>query len=167
MRGLTEIDGIGPSLAAACVKNHFGTIARIAAATPRELSVVPGISEKGANTIIVSAKTLLPKAGNLRISNNNKQRAVAPLKSGKRAPSPKANKPSTREQESEQGQKLIIKSSVKPSVKEKKMSALESKEKIKKLKKKIKKLKTEKKKVLTKGMKALKKEKAKKKGKKK
>ena len=114
MPSLTEIEGIGPSLAAACVKNNFRTIAKIAAAKPSELSTVPGISEKGASQIIVSAKSLLPKTRILTTRIKNKRRAVGPMKIGTKALAAQAPK--------------------KSSDKEKKMSAKDVKAKIKKLK---------------------------------
>ena len=63
MPSLIEIEGVGPSLAAACVQKNYRTIAKIAAATPKGLATVPGISEKSAPEIIASAKSLLPKPG--------------------------------------------------------------------------------------------------------
>ena len=62
MTSLTDIDGIGPSLAAAFVKSKYLTIANVAKAKPAELSVVPGISVKSARQIIASAKSLLANA---------------------------------------------------------------------------------------------------------
>jgi Holliday junction resolvasome RuvABC DNA-binding subunit len=145
MPSLTEIEGIGPSLAAACVKNNFRTIAKIAAAKPIELSIVPGISAKSASQIIASAKSLLPQPRIL--TTKNKHRAVAPVKVGQKATAIQAPK--------------------KPSDKEKKMSVKDVKEKIKKLKKKIRNLKAEKKKILASESKKSKKKKARKSKKKK
>lgn len=140
MPSLTEIDGVGPSLAAAFVKSNYRTIAKIAAANPSELSKVPGISEKRAAQIISSAKSLLPKPRN---TMKTKQRAVAPVKTRAKAAAPKPPKQSSN--------------------KEKKMSKKDVKEKVKKLKKKIKSLKTEKKELLAKESKKSKKKKSSKK----
>ena len=41
MTSLAEIDGMGPSLAAAFVKSKYLTIANVAKAKPVELSAVP------------------------------------------------------------------------------------------------------------------------------
>lgn len=140
MPSLTEIDGVGPSLAAACVKNNYRTIAKIAAAKPSELSKVPGISEKRAAQIISSAKSLLPKP---RKAVKAKQRTVGPVKTGPKAAAPNRPKQSSK--------------------KEKKMSKKDVKAKVKKLKKKIKNLKTEKKELLAKENKKSKKKKSSKK----
>ncbi len=142
MPSLTEIEGIGPSLAAACVKNNYRTIAKIAAAKPGELSTVPGISEKSAGQIIVSAKSLMPKPRIPATATKNKLRAVGPVKIRTKAVAARVPK--------------------KSSEKEEKMSAKDVKAKIKKLKKKIKNLKAEKKKILAKENKKSKKKKAKK-----
>ncbi len=147
MPSLTEIEGIGPTLAAACVKNNFRTIAKIAATKPIELSTVPGISVKSASQIIDSAKSLLPEPRILTAMTKKKQRAVAPVKTGTKT--------------------TAIQVSKKSSDKEKKMSAKEVKQKVKKLKKKIKNLKAEKKKILAIESKKSKKKKAKKSSKKK
>jgi hypothetical protein len=161
MASLTEIEGIGPSLAAACVKNNFRSIAKIAAAKPNELSAVPGISEKGADTIIASAKSLLPKPRIPKTTTKKKQRAVAPVKVEKKTVAAKSTKKSTDKTKGKPDRKSAKKSSVKSSIKEKKMAAVEGKKKIKKLKKKIKKLKAEKKEILAKESKKSKKVKAK------
>lgn len=140
MPSLTEIDGVGPSLAAACVKNNYRTIAKIAAAKPGELSTVPGISQKGAAQIISSAKSLLPPP---RITVKTKKRTVGPMKTGTSVVAPKPSKQSSK--------------------KEKKMSKKDVKAKVKKLKKKIKNLKAEKKEILAKESKKSKKKKSSKK----
>ncbi|MBT5665184.1 MAG: hypothetical protein HOJ06_07585 [Rhodospirillaceae bacterium] len=80
MPSLTEIDGVGPSLAAAFVKKKYLTIAKIAAAEPVELSAVPGISTKGATLIIASAKTLLEKSLSQKDVRKKTAKSVAPLK---------------------------------------------------------------------------------------
>jgi hypothetical protein len=147
MPSLTDIEGIGPSLAAACVKSNFRTIAKIAAAKTSELSTVPGISEKGASQIIVSAKSLLSKSQISTTKTKNKRRAVGPAKIG--------------------GKAVASQLSRKSLDREKVMSAKEVKAKIKKLRKKIKNLKADKKKILAKESKKSKKEKSKKSSKKK
>ena len=146
MPSLTEIEGIGPSLAAACAKSNFRTFAKIAAASPSELSKVPGISEKGASQIIASAKSLLPKPQLPTTTDKNKKLPVGPVKIRTQS---------------------TAKPALKNSTKEKKMSEKEVKDKVKKLKKKIKTLKAEKKKVLAKDSKKSKKSKTKKSSKKK
>lgn len=129
MPSLTEIEGIGPSLAAACVKSNFRTIAKVAAAKPSELSKVPGISEKGARQIIVSAKALVPIPS---IPTNTVKKKNPPVGLVKTETKPTAKR------------------APKKSNEEKKMSAKEVKDKIKTLKKKIKTLKAKKKKILVK-----------------
>tara|TARA_R110000787_G_scaffold181008_3_gene293131 strand:- start:66342 stop:66776 length:435 start_codon:yes stop_codon:yes gene_type:complete len=143
MPSLTEIEGIGPSLAAVCVKNNYRTIAKIAAAKPDELSALPGISEKRAAQIIGSAKSLLPSPRIPTTAAKNRQRAVGPVKIGTKAVAVQAPKKSLDEEE--------------------KMSKKEVKANIKKLKKKIKDLKAKKKKVLAKESKNSKKKKSSKK----
>jgi Holliday junction resolvasome RuvABC DNA-binding subunit len=176
MPSLIEIEGVGPSLAAACVKTNYRTIAKIAAATTKELASVPGISEKNAPQIIASAKSLLPGSRVQKAPARKKQRAVAPVKVVTKATTtkpktkPKAKTKTTAKLTDKAKGKPDRKSSKKPSVKTsetgKKMSGSDAKDKIKKLKKKIKKLREEKKKILKKENKKLKKEKAKKSGKK-
>ncbi len=147
MPSLTEIEGVGPSLAAACVKSNYRTIAKIAAAKPSELSKVPGISEKSAAQIIGSAKSLLPPPRTPSAKAKPKQRAVAPVKFETKAVTA-------------QNPKL-------PSDKEKKMSKKDVKATVKKLKKKIKNLKAKKKEILAKESKKSKKKNTKKSNKKK
>jgi hypothetical protein len=165
MVSLIEIKGIGPSLAAVCVKSEFSTIAKIAVAKPDELSVVPGISKKSANLIIDSARSLLTKP--LKITVKEKKTVVAPVKVGKKAVAAQTMRKSPDKAKKEPDCKPSKKLKVKSSSKEKKMSASGSKEKIKKLKKKIKNLKAEKKEILSKEAKKLKKAKDKKSSKKK
>ncbi len=143
MPSLTEIEGIGPSLAAVCVKNNYRTIAKIAAAKPSELSALPGISESRATQIIGSAKSLLPSPRIPVTAAKNKQRAVGPVKTGAKGVAVQAPKMSLDE--------------------EKEISKKEVKANIKKLKKKIKKLKAKKKKILAKEHKNSKKKKSNKK----
>ncbi len=139
MPSLMEIEGIGPTLAAACVKNKYRTIAKIAAARPAELSVVPGISEKRAKLIIVSAKSLLSKSRIPKITNNKKRKSVAPLKVGADANSLKTT------DENENLSSRLVKKETK--LTELGMSDSKNSKKIENLKKKIKKLKKEKKKL--------------------
>lgn len=161
MPSLTDIEGIGPSTAAACVKNNYRSIAKIATAKPVELSIVPGISEKGAKLIIASAKSLLAKPLTVTSKARDQRKAVAPPKVAIRSVPARTKagegKPSARKT------KKTVKN------KEEKMSKSgdKNKEKIKELKKKIKKLKKEKKKIIAKDCKKQKKEKAKKSNKKK
>ena len=82
MTSLTDIDGIGPSLAAAFVKSKYLTIANVAKAKPAELSVVPGISVKSARQIIASAKSLLANASSRKTAKKKPVKPVAPLKVG-------------------------------------------------------------------------------------
>ena len=146
MPSLLDIEGVGPSLAAACVKKNYRTIAKIAAAQPSDLATVPGISANGASQIIASAKRLLIKSPLVKLPNTakpivkKKPRAVAPVKIETKA--------------------VAVQVPPKSSAKEKTMSVKEAKERIKKLKKKIKNLKTEKKRILAKENKKKKKKKA-------
>lgn len=133
MADLTKIEGVGPSLAAALVKGNYLTIAQIAAATPIELSSVPGISQMGALRIVASARSLGSKPGSQKSTRKRSRAAVAPPKAGS-AGRPHADK--------------VVKVSEEKSVLEVKNTR--QKEKIKKLKKKIRKLKKQKKKILAK-----------------
>ncbi len=59
MVAITDITGIGPVLAAACAKNGYGTVRKIATTSAGKLAAVPGISEVKARTVIEAAKLLL------------------------------------------------------------------------------------------------------------
>ncbi len=161
MPSLTDIEGVGSSLAAACVKNKYRSIAKIAAAKPDELSVIPGISEKGAKQIIASAKLLLTNSLPSKNKTKKVRKTVAPPKVSTRRTSTKPE-----EKEEKRAARKTKKGS---GSKEQKMSKSsdKAKEKVKELKKKIKKLKKEKKKIIAKDNKKQKKEKAKKSSKKK
>ena len=175
MPSLIEIEGVGPSLAAARVKTNYRTIAKIAAATPKGLASVPGISEKSAPQVIASAKLLLAGTSiqktttKPRATAKKKRRAVPAVKVATKATTAKAKTKAASTDKAKA--KPIRKTSKKPSTNSsetgKKMSASDGKDKIKKLKKKIKKLKEEKRKILKKESKKIKKEKAKKSSKKK
>jgi len=164
MPSLIEIEGVGSTLAAACVRKNYRTIAKIAAATPKELASVPGISEKNAPQIIASAKSLLPKARTQKATVKKKRRTVAPMKVATKAIAEKSKTKTKTKPTDKAKAKPIRKTSKKPSAKSsekgKKMSVSDGKEKIKKLKKKIKKLKEQKKKIVKKESKKIKKEKA-------
>ena len=124
MSSLLEIAGVGPSLAAACVKKNYRTVAKIAGAQPSDLATVPGISAKSANQIIASAKRLLIKSPLVKPPKTpkpivkRKPRAVAPVKIEKKI--------------------ITVQAPKKSSDKEKTMSVKKAKEKIRKLKKKSK-----------------------------
>ncbi len=151
MPSLIEIEGVGPSLAAACVKKDYRSIAKIAAATPKELASVSGITEKSALRIIASAKSLLLKPSMQKATTVKTKTKAKTMDNAKGKPDRKISK----------------KPSTKSAVKEEKMSTSDSKDKIKKLKKKIKKLKKKKKKIVKKESKRLNKIKATKSSKKK
>ncbi len=159
MPSLTDIEGVGPSLAAACVKNNYRTIAKIAAAKPSDLSVVPGISEKRAGLIIASARSLATRSSPPRTRKNKTRKAVAPIKVATASNSEKAK--------AKKKKRPASKVSKGETLKEEKMSDSKDEAKIKKLKKKIKKLKKEKKKIISKDSKKAKKKVEKKSGKKK
>lgn len=59
MPELTEIKGVGPVLAKACVDKGFDNVERIAAAVLHDLVAVPGISEARARLVITAAQNLL------------------------------------------------------------------------------------------------------------
>jgi len=166
MPSLIEIKGVGPSLAAACVKKNYRTITKIAAATPKELASVPGITEKSAPLIIASAKSLLPKPSTQKAAAKNKRPRVGPVKVKpkvtlvKLETKTKTKTKTTDKVKGKPDRKISKKPSTKPGTKEKKVSKLDSKDKIKKLKKKIKKLKKKKNKIVKKERKRLKKKKA-------
>jgi Holliday junction resolvasome RuvABC DNA-binding subunit len=162
MPSLIEIEGVGSSLAAACVRKNYRTIAKIAAATPSELASVSGISEKSAPQIIASAKSLLPSPRIQKATPKKKRRTVTPAKVATKATTAKAKTKtkSTDKAKGKPNRKASIKSSAKSSEKEKKMSGSDGNNKIKKLKKKIRKLKDEKKKILKKESKKTKKRKS-------
>lgn len=125
MPRLTEIEGIGPSLAAALVKSGYRTIAKISAATPAELSAIPGISKKGAPLIISSAKSLVEKSP----GKTRSKKPVAPISVGK--------------QDDKKERSMKSKKEVDALVKKKSDKIKKIKKKIKKLKKKLKKLANE------------------------
>lgn len=145
MTGLTEINGIGPSLAAAFVKNKYLTIADVAAAKPAELSSVPGINVKRARQIIASAKSLLANASSRKVTQKKPVKPVAPLKTGgiSGAKSGSDTGKTTKAKKSKNDKKST------------------QKEKIRKLKKTIKKLKKQKKKIVAKDKKKAKRNKSK------
>ncbi len=62
MRELTEIKGVGPVLAKACVDNGFDNVERVAAAMLHDLIAVPGINEAKARLVIAAAQDLLKDA---------------------------------------------------------------------------------------------------------
>lgn len=161
MPSLTDIEGVGSSLAAACVKNKYRSIAKIATAKPDELSAIPGISKKSAKQIIASAKSLLAKSPS---SKNETKKAGKPVSPPKVATRNTSGKPKAKEKKRAAGKANTASGS-----KEQKMSKTseKAKEKVKELKKKIKKLKKEKKKIIAKDKKRQKKEKEKKSSKKK
>lgn len=143
MPSLTEINGVGPSLAAAFVKKKYLTIAKIAAAEPVELSAVPGISKKGATLIIASAKTLLEKSLSQKDIRKKTGKSVAPLKI-------RTNinlKPNEGKGVKEKGNKIKNQNKGKN---HKNNKNIKLKEKIKDLKRTIKKLKKENKKIAAK-----------------
>lgn len=59
MPELTEIKGVGPVLAKACVDKGFDNVERIAVAVLNDLVAVPGISEARARLVITAAQNLL------------------------------------------------------------------------------------------------------------
>ena len=145
MPNLTEIDGVGPALAAAFVKNNYLTIAKIAISEPVELSTVPGISNKGATLIIASAKTLLEKSLSQKDVRKKTAKTVAPLKI-------RANISSkTNEDKGKKGKIGKVKNpKLNKGKNHKNDKNIKQKEKIKNLKRTIKKLKKEKKKLVAK-----------------
>lgn len=145
MPSLTDIEGIGPSLAAACVKSNYRSIAKIAGATPGELAVVPGISEKGAKPIIDSAKLLMNQTLLRKTAVIKKRGAVAPVKVGGKAIAVKQKAAKNAKKKSP-----VRKNQSESAREERKVSESKDKKRIKELKKKIKKLKKEKKKIQTK-----------------
>lgn len=157
MPNLTEIDGVGPSLAAAFVKNKYLTIAKIAAAKPVELSAVPGISKKGATLIIASAKTLLKKSHTQKSVRIKTAKPVAPLKIKTNIDSKLSEGKGKKEKDSK------IKNHNKGASR-KNNKNIKQKEKIKNLKMTIKKLEKENKKIVAKYKKKAKKGKSKKSG---
>ena len=144
MAGLTEIDGIGPSLAVAFVKSKYLTIANVATAKPAELSIIPGVSVKSARKIIASANSLLANSSFQKIIKKVPVKPVAPIKIGlvSRAKSDSDIGKATK---------------AKKSKNEKHSKKISQKEKIRKLKKTIKKLKKQKKKIVAKDKKKAKK----------
>ncbi|NKB59608.1 MAG: hypothetical protein GKS00_25090 [Alphaproteobacteria bacterium] len=154
MPSLTEIEGIGPSLAAAFVKKRYLSIAKIAAAKPVELSAIPGISEKGATLIIASAKTLLANTPSQNKVRKRTKKYVAPLKVRENSRS-KTNK-----DKGKKGKDSKVKDP-KTSKDELSKKDKKTKQKIREMKKKIKKLKKEKKKIVAKDKKKAKKSRSK------
>lgn len=136
MSGLTEIDEVGPSLAAALIKKKFLTIAQVAAAEPVKLSTVSGISDQKAARMISSARSLLVKSRAPGTARKRSRKPVAPPKVGtvSRARTEKDGIAAAK-------------------ISQEKLSAeiknAKNEKKIKKLKKKIRKLKKQKRKILT------------------
>lgn len=65
MHKITEIKGIGPALAKACVSQGYESVEKIAAADVADIETVRGVSEKKAGQLIDSAKSLLNGASTL------------------------------------------------------------------------------------------------------
>ncbi len=156
MPSLTDIEGVGPSLAAACVKNRYRSIAKIATAKPSALSTVPGISEKSARKIITSAKSILNKSLSAKSVTEKARKAVPPPKIVTQSASGKTKAVAKKQTTRKSGKGVDIKEEKNPKSDDK------AKEKIKKLKKKIKKLKKEKKKIIAKVLKKQKEQKSRK-----
>lgn len=60
MQGLANLKGVGPALAETLSKNGFTSTDQIAAATPEELTVIPGIGQARALMLITAAKAITP-----------------------------------------------------------------------------------------------------------
>ena len=62
MAEITEVKGVGPVLAKACIEQGYGTVEKIAEARIVEFVIVPGVSETRAKLLIEAANALLNSA---------------------------------------------------------------------------------------------------------
>lgn len=119
MPEITEIKGVGPVLAKACVGNGYGSVEEIAAAMVGELVAVPGVSEIRAKQLIGAAQTLLNGGSPASAVPSADAKPEAEAFLAKMNGSKKKNKPKKKDKKNKKKNKKKSKKSKKKSAKKK------------------------------------------------